>query len=303
LRESKVNNIRNNKNFSLSKLLEISEIAPFVTLTLLILIFTFIDRFFISIPNLRIILFNASFTGIISLGMAMVFITGQFDLSAAGVAGISSMAAAYLMALLGWPVCIVSTLGMMFILIGAVTAITGGYGIYPLPESFNYIGKIKIFGISLIIIIFIIMAITFDFILRKTTFGRKVYTTGANVEVARLMGINTDLIKFIAYIVLSFLASLSGLLYMSTIRSGTPEIATDWILLIIAGVVIGGVSTFGGRGRILGVVMGILVVGVMRSGLTMIGARSEWQNVSIGIILILSTIFDYFRGRSNLSDE
>ena len=332
LRKNEVKNTGNNYKSSLllSRFLGVVNIGPLVALTLWVLIFTLINPFFISISNVKIILLNASFTGIISFGMAMVFITGQFDLSAAGVATLTAITAAYFMVLLSWPVWIsilmaflmaimvglvngflivklkitplVATLGMMFILIGAVKSITEGYGIYPLPEVFNNIGKAKIFGISWIIIIFIIIAILFDFILRKTTFGRKVYATGADVRVARLMGINTNLIKMLAYVVVSLFAALSGILYMSYIRSGTTEIAGDWILLIIAGVVIGGVSVFGGQGNIIGVTMGALVVWTMRSGLTMIGARSEFQLLAIGGILIISTVFDYFKRRSRSSD-
>ena len=318
------------KRSIVSRFLEVFEISPLIVLILLSLIFTLADRFFISTANFRVILSSASFTGIISIGMALVFITGQFDLSAGGVAGFCAMVAAVFMTILSLPVWLsllaafliavliglingfltvklkipplVATLGMMFILKGGTMALTGGYSIYPLPESFNNLGRAKFFGLPWGVAIFIVLIFILDFILRKTTFGRKVYATGANILVAKLMGINTDLVKIITYVTVSILAALSGILFMLNIRTGSPEIAGTWILLIVAGVVIGGVSTFGGYGTILGTVIGSLVVWFIRSGLTMIGARAEWQTASIGIILILSTIFDSIRRRSKLSD-
>lgn len=314
------------------KIIKIPEFSGLMALVLLFLIFTFVNRFFISWSNINIILTSASYSGIIVIGMCLVMISGQFDLSAGGVTGFSAIMSAIFMVNLSLPVwlsiiialiismilglinglltvklkipAIVSTLAMMFILLGAVTVVTqGGRSIFPLPESINNFSRIKLLGaLPWSFFIFVILAVIFDFMLRKTVLGRKIYAVGANVNVAKTMGINTDLMRISMYVLLSFLCGLSGILFMISIRTGSPNIGDGWILMIVAATVIGGTSIFGGRGTIWGAILGNFVVWVMRSGLTMIGSRAEWQNVLIGIILISVPIYDYIKQKLKLSD-
>jgi len=329
---SRENNV-NEKIYRKSKgwqFLKIPEFSALISLIILMVIFTLINQFFISMSNINIILTSTSFSGIIAIGMALVFISGQFDLSAGAVTGFVSVIAAVFMAKLNLPVWlslslallialliglingimtvklkippIVGTLGMMFMLMGGNLILTKGYTIFPLPESFNNLGRTGPLGLSWSFVIFVVLVCIFDFVLRKTILGRRIYTVGANVNVARIMGINSDSIKIFVYMLVSFLAGLSGILFMAKIRTGSPEIGEGWILLIVAATVIGGVSIYGGYGTILGVVLGSLIIWVMRSGLAMIGSRAEWQNVTIGIILILATIYDFFKQRLKLSD-
>ncbi|MCL5072957.1 MAG: ABC transporter permease, partial [Actinobacteria bacterium] len=128
-------------------------------------------------------------------------------------------------------------------------------------------------------IIFIILVIIFDFFLRKTIFGRKIYSTGANVLVARINGINTDMVKISTHILVSFLAGLSGILFMFDVASGDPRIGNGWELPVIAGVIIGGVSLLGGSGTIWGVFIGIMLTRVIYSGLLATGITLDLQTV------------------------
>ena len=133
--------------------------------------------------------------------------------------------------------------------------------------------------------------------LRRTVLGRNMYATGGNPEVARLVGINTDLYKIGAFILVGVLAAIAGMFVMADLASGTTSIGSGWELTVIAGVVVGGVSLFGGAGTMAGGLIGVLLLQVVQSGLVVIGVNSNWQQIAVGVIMVLAVGLDILRRR------
>jgi len=130
--------------------------------------------------------------------------------------------------------------------------------------------------------------------------GRKVYATGGNKEVARIAGINTPWVQISCYILTGGLAGLAGMLLMSQLNVGQPEIGVGWELDVIAAVVIGGTSLFGGAGTVTGTFLGLLIMQVVRSGLVVTGVNTHWQTVAVGVIMVTAVWVDLLRRKSKI---
>jgi ribose transport system permease protein len=215
----------------------------------------------------------------------------------------------------------IATLGMLYIARGLDYLLCSGYPVYPIPEALAAFGKAEPMGALLTILgapealkawwpfailaklswAFVILAaavIVGDFCLRKTVFGRKVMATGGNAEVARIAGISTDAVKINCYVLTGMLAALAGMLLMAQLNVGQPEIGTGWELEVIASVVIGGVSLFGGVGTVLGTFLGLIIMQMVRSGLVVSGVNPHWQTVAVGVIMITAVGVDLLRRRA-----
>ena len=304
----------------------IGEVGVIAALLLLVAFFYFVQPAFLSERNIRAILNVVSFVGIIAIGQTILMVAGEFDLSVGSVAGVSAVTAAQLMTALAWPVplailggvgvgafiglingiivvkfripAFIQTLGMLFIGQGLIQLVTGGYPVYPLPKEVSDFGMSSFaFGLGWSFAFFIVAAVVADFVLRRTVLGRNLYATGGNPEVARLVGINTTVYKICSFITVGALAAVAGMFVMADLQSGTTSIGSGWELIVIAGVVVGGVSLFGGAGTIAGGVVGILMLKVVQSGLVVIGVNSNWQQIAVGVIMVLAVGLDILRRR------
>ena len=307
-------------------IIAIGEVGVIAALLLLVAFFYFVQPAFLSERNVRAILNVVSFVGIIAIGQTMLLVAGEFDLSVGSVAGLSAVVAAKLMTAAAWPVWIsiiagvgvggliglvngfvvvklhipafIQTLGMLFIGQGLIQLVTNGYPVYPLPATITDIGTATFaFGLGWSFVFFIVAAILADFVLRRTVLGRNMYATGGNPEVARLVGINTTLYKIGAFVTVGALAAVAGMFVMADLGSGGTSIGSGWELTVIAGVVVGGVSLFGGAGTVAGGVVGILMLKVVQSGLVVIGVNSNWQQIAVGVIMVLAVGLDILRRR------
>jgi len=305
-------------------LVAVGEVGVLAALLILIIFFSAIEPAFISGRNVSAILRFVSFIGIIAIGQTILLVAGEFDLSVGSVAGLSAVVSAKLMTALAWPVPIallggllmgatiglvngtvvvklripafIQTLGMLFIGQGLIQVVTNGTPVYPLPAIISQIGAAQIvFGLGWSFILFIVSALGADFILRRTVFGRNLYATGGNPEVARLVGINTQLYKMGAFIAVGAMAGIAGMFVMADLASGTTSIGSGWELVVIAGVVVGGVSLFGGAGTVAGGMLGVLLLQVVTSGLVVIGIDSNWQQIAVGVIMVMAVGLDIAR--------
>jgi ribose transport system permease protein len=127
------------------------------------------------------------------------------------------------------------------------------------------------------------------------------YATGGNAEVARIAGINTQRVQISCYVLSGGMAALAGMLLMSQLNVGQPEIGVGWELDVIASVVIGGVSLFGGVGTVAGTFLGLLLMQVVRSGLVVTGVSTHWQTVAVGVIMVTAVGVDLLRRRTKIS--
>lgn len=304
----------------------IGEVGVIAALLLIVAFFYAMEPAFLSMRNLRAILNVVSFVGIIAVGQTILLISGEFDLSVGSVAGLSAVVAGKLMMALALPVplaifggvgvgasigllnglivvrfripAFIQTLGMLFIGQGLIQVVTNGYPVYPLPPEVSTFGMANLgFGLGWSFAFFILAALTADLVLRRTVLGRNLYATGGNKEVARLVGINTNTYKIGAFITVGALAGSAGMFVMADLASATTSIGSGWELVVIAGVVVGGVSLFGGAGTVAGGVIGILLLKVVQSGLVVIGVNSNWQQIAVGVIMVLAVGLDILRRR------
>ncbi len=308
------------------RVLAIPEVGVLIPLLGFILLFYLINPIFLHFDNIAAMLRAMSFIGVIALGQTFLMISGAFDLSVGNVAGMGAVICSALMVREHWPIpaavlatlavgatiglinsfvvlklgvpAFIATLGMYNIARGVSYLISKGYTIYPLPDWVNKFGTAEPLNISWSFIIFIVMAVIFAFILAKTSYGRKLYAVGGNPEVARLAGINPAMIQLSGFVLTGMCAAFAGMLMMARIVIGNPTIGAGWELNVIAGVVIGGVSLFGGAGSIIGAVIGLTIMNVVNNGLVVIKLDPYWQTVAIGLIMITAVAIDILRRRS-----
>ncbi len=310
----------------LTRLIAVGEVGVLLALFIVVCFFFVLEPAFLSARNIRAILQVVSFIGIIAIGQTILLVNGEFDLSVGAVAGLSAVCSAKLMTALALPVPValmgglvvgggvglvngllvvrlkipafIQTLGMLFIGQGLIQVVTNGYPVYPLPQVIGDIGYADIvFGLGWSFVFFVIAALAADFVLRRTVVGRNMYATGGNPEVARLVGIDTARYKIGAFMVTGMLAAIAGMYVMADLASGTTSIGSGWELNVIAGVVVGGVSLFGGAGTMAGGLIGVLLLQVVTSGLVVIGVNANWQQIAVGVIMVLAVGLDILRRR------
>jgi ribose transport system permease protein len=198
----------------------------------------------------------------------------------------------------------VATLAMMFVCRGLAFIICREKPVeIPIEyERFTFLGRgilgkgllgLKWFpGIPLSGIIMLAGIIFFHVLLSGTVFGRQIYAVGGNEEAARLSGINVKKIKFLVYAVTGALCGLSGIIQSATLGSGDPKSGDKWELQVIAAVVVGGTSLFGGKGTIIGTFVGVLLIRVLAVGVNFLGFSRFWQYVVLGSVLLLAVLVD-----------
>ena len=270
--------------------------------------------------NFKALLIGFVSIGFISLGMMMLLISGVFDLSVGSIFGLGMVVVAYFMADLNWPwplavaaslaVCaccgamngflvtrmkinpLIATLGTMGILRGAAVML-GGVGKAGFPESFVALGTEPILGLTAPIWLFLIVVSLFIFMFRYLKFFRKFYFVGGNKDAARLCGINVDRVWFSGFVIMSLLAGFAGILYCARLGASTGQAGEGMELRAIAGVVVGGASIKGGKGTILGGVLGALFMALV---FNIIGLSENisayWQPIVNGAILVFAVYTD-----------
>jgi len=268
---------------------------------------------FDSTGNLLNVLRTISMLGIIAFGMTAVIVAGEIDLSVgsgaalagcivawfAGAysdtigAGLSVFLGAVVAVLVGFLTGLVTgkvrqhfnvptfiaTLAMFTALRGAANLITGGYPLATFPGWFEYFGGGYLLGIPFPVYIFAATFFGMHFLMNNTRFGRAVYAVGGNMEAARLSGIDVWFVKTMTLGLTGVLTAISGILIASQIGSGTGTVATGMELDVIAAVIIGGTSLFGGKGRIWGTLIGVLFLGCVSNGMTLMNVSEYWQYV------------------------
>jgi ribose transport system permease protein len=313
----------------LRRIFAIPEVGVLVPLLLFVGIFYALNPTFLSLNSVTTMLRAMSFVGIIGLGQTLLLISGAFDLSVGSTAGLAAIIFSYAMVKMNLPIPVavlaglgtgvivglansfsvlklgvpafIATLGMLYIAKGITFLISKGYTIYPFPEVLQRFGPAEPLGTSWSFLMFVVLAVIAHFVLSKTTYGRKLYAVGGNPEVARLAGISPAAIQLTGFVITGISAALAGMLLSARIVTGNPTIGLGWELNVIAGVVIGGVSLFGGSGSMLGAVIGLLIMQVVTSGLVVAGVDPYWQTIAVGVIMIAAVAIDILRRRSKIA--
>jgi len=173
---------------------------------------------------------------------------------------------------------------------GISYAVLGDQAYTKYPQSFAFFGQgyIENTTIPFELLLFIVLAVVFGFLLHRTTFGRKVYTIGNNATTARFSGVPVNRIRLIVFSLSGMMSGLAAILLTSRIGSTRPNIASGWELEIITTVVLGGVAISGGKGNILGVIIGIFLIGFLKFGMGLINVPGKVMNIVIGFLLIFA---------------
>jgi ribose transport system permease protein len=315
----------------LRRIFAIPEIGTLIPLIFFIIIFQLVNPIFLSPMNVATMLRSMSFVGIIALGQTYLMVSGEFDLSVGSTAGLCAIVCSHLMANADWGIApavlaglatgalvglansfavlimgvpaFITTLGMLYIARGFNYLISKGYTIYPLPDAIEPFGIAQPLGISWSFFIFIGLAVISDLFLRRSVHGRMRYAVGGNKEVAALAGINVKWIKTIGFVLVGMSSAVAGMLLMARIITGQPTTGQGWELNVIASVVIGGVSLWGGSGSILGAILGLAILTVVNNGLVVIDVDPYWQIVAIGLIMIVAVFIDLLRRRAKIASS
>jgi ribose transport system permease protein len=183
---------------------------------------------------------------------------------------------------------------MLGILRGLCLIITKGtpLSLYELPDNFKFIGVGKIFGIPFVILLFFVIVIICDFLIRRSTLIRKVFYVGSNEKAAMFSGINVDVVKIAVAVICSSLAGLAGIIYMARFTSATPTFGQGLEMTAISAAVIGGASLNGGKGTVLGAVLGITLLQLVTSSMVLLNINPYWQTFIIGLILLTAITID-----------
>ncbi|MGM9967261.1 ribose ABC transporter permease [uncultured Rummeliibacillus sp.] len=299
----------------------VQKLGPLLGLLLIIIIISFMSPSFLTATNIFNVLRQVSISALIAFGMTFVILTGGIDLSVGSTLALTGAISAGLLAggmdpflamliglLLGAVLGAVNgfiiakgkvapfiaTLATMTIYRGLTLVYTDGKPVSGLGDSltFQMFGKGYFLGIPVPVITMLIAFLVLYFILRKTTFGRRVYAIGGNEEASRLSGINVDRITIAVYSLTGMLAALSALILTSRLNSAQPTAGQSYELDAIAAVVLGGTSLTGGRGWIFGTLVGALIIGVLNNGLNLIGVSSFFQQVVKGVVILIAVLID-----------
>jgi len=297
------------------------ETAPLIVVLIgLGLFFTIKSPYFFNYDNFLNILTAASIAGIIAAPATLLMVGAQFDLSVgsgltfcgvvvAHFAGDMSLGPAIVLGVAAGMVLgsvngilvtvvgvnpLITTLGTLAAFVGLARVISDGQTL-PITH-FSTLGTARpFFEIPLPVLIFAAVMVAFWVLMRFTIFGRSMYAIGANPVAARLAGIRVKRFIFAAFFLSGVCVALAALVNISQLSAASPTAGNGLELSVITAVVLGGASLAGGRGTIIGTVLGLLVIGTLNNGLVLLDVSSFWQEVARGVLLILAVSFDQLR--------
>lgn len=310
-----------------------------LALGLMVLVLSLLSDNFLTVDNGWNILRQISVNACLSIGMTLVILSGGIDLSVGAILALSGAVAAGLLkngialsafglaleitpsgailaailvgaalgAFNGFTITrfslppFVATLGMFSIARGLTMLWTGGFPITGLGTSFGTIGTGAFLGMPMPVWITLALAAVFVVVTTRTRFGRHLYAVGGNERAARLTGLNVGRIKLAVYTLAGALAGVAGLIVTSRLDSAQPNAGLGYELDSIAAVVIGGTSLSGGRGTIVGTLLGCLIIGVLNNGLFLLNVSPFWQQVIKGGVILLAVATDRMNARNRES--
>ena len=292
-----------------------------IVLAVLCIALAMLSPFFLSVSNFLNILLASATIGVLAIAATLILSSAGLDLSIGSVMALSGVVGAYFCVVLEWPwfmaiigalgtgtlagfingqiitrsriPAFIVTLGMLGIARGLsfIIAPNGG-AIYGLPGIVVYLGQGRPLGIPTPVIILLLVALAAHYMLAYSRFGRHALAMGDNENAARATGIPVERLRGKLYMISGGLAGLAGLIFMARVNAGDPVAGINYELAAITAAIIGGTSLFGGKGSIMGALVGALIMGVLQNGLNLLGVQSYYQQVAIGVVLILAVWID-----------
>ena len=285
---------------------------------------------FLTVNNMRNLFTNTAILGILSVGMMMVLLTGGIDLSIGATIAFSGMVSAmtvkvypgiptvilvlessFIGAAVGLVIGIlvarfsilpiIASLGMMNVMRGMTYLVSGGAWVsaYQMPDSFKRMATNRFLGINNLIVIAIVVYVLFFYFINYTRTGRRIYAIGSNREASDIIGLPSKQIITLVYILMGFLAGLCGVLWVSKFASAQGDTAAGYEMSVIASCVLGGVSVSGGRGKVAGLVLGVILFGILANALPLINVSPFWQQAIQGFVILAAIIINVVIKRNN----
>jgi len=292
-------------------------------LILLCAAMSFLSPYFLGLHNILNIFLATAVIGILAIGSTFVICMAAIDLSVGSVLAVSAVCGALMVKPLHlpWPLVIavtlgvgalfglangllvsrgripsfIVTLGMLGIARGLAFILAGGRAIYDMPAPIVYIGQGRVFGVPVPVIVFLAVALVGHFVLQHTRFGKHTLVVGDNVTAARVTGLRIGRHVTKVFALSGAIAGLAGLLQMGRLNAADPATGVFFELNAITAAIIGGTNLFGGEGTILGTVIGALIMGVILNGLNLMAVQAFYQQVAIGVVLIVAVWLDRLR--------
>lgn len=300
-----------------------TEISTFIALVVLCVFLTFATDNFLTPSNILSVLHQVSYIAIMAVGMSFLILSGNIDLAITSTLALSAVMMGELYAHLGWPawaailialvvgtacglissmiitklrlMAFIVTLAMMNIYRGTASVFTNGYSAQGMPPFVQWVGQGGVFGFPVPILMMLVVYIGAWFVQKKTSFGLGLYAIGGNANAAKLSGIHIERVRMIAFLIDGFLAAVAGLILAGRMNSTNPAMATGVEMDCIAAAAIGGTSMAGGEGNIWGTLIGALLMGVVRNGLNQLGISAFWQQIALGVVVLLAVTIDSMR--------
>ncbi len=302
------------------------EFGVFVILLAMGIFLSLYTDTFLTSTNIFNILRAFSWIAISAFGQCMVIITAGIDLSVGSVMALAGLTSAMLLVRgVSVPVAVlagllaglivgflnglmitkgrlppfIATLGSLLMARGLCYGVTGGWPVRGLPQAFRNLGQYDIpiasLGVPLPLIFMLIFAVLTSLFLSRTVWGYRIYAVGGNEMATALSGINTDRIKIMVYSLCGFLSAIGGVLMTARLGVAAPTAAQGYELDVIAAVVVGGTSTVGGEGTVLGVLIGAAIMQVLRNGLVLMGVSAYWLQAVQGLVIVVAIMLDQLR--------
>lgn len=303
----------------------VSQLAAAGALIVVFVLLSIVSPVFLTSNNLFNVGVQIAVTAVIAVGMTLVIVTAGIDLSVGSVSALSGVLGAMLMVNFGLPPLLgivggtlvgataglvngflitaaglspfIATLGMLTVARGLVFVVSGGVAVFGAPDSFRLLGQGVIGPIPVPIVALVVVALVGYFVLSRTKLGRYSYAIGSNPEAARLSGIPVNRYLLAVYVISGALAGFGGMIAASRVNSGQPNFGVALELDVIAAVVIGGASLFGGRGTIIGTLIGAFLIALIRNGAVLLDVNLFYQQIIVGVVIWLAVYWDQLRRR------
>src|SRR3954451_22314094 len=285
----------------------------------IVIVFAVLSPNFLTKANLLNVLQQSSINACVALGMTLVIITGGIDLSVGPTAAIAAVAAAVLMAA-GVPIVVaipaallfgiaagvlngvlvaygglqpfIVTLGTLSLYRATALIYTGGNPIFGIPPAFRALFNTSLFGIPNPVVIVAILALVIWVLLNKTPLGEYFLAVGGNEEASHIAGVPVAMTKIASYSISGGLAAVAGLILVGRLGAADPTLGNLWELDAIAAAAVGGASLMGGKGSIVGTLLGAIILGSLRNGLTLLNVQAFYQLLATGLIIIAAMLID-----------
>lgn len=302
-----------------------SYIGLLIGFVLLCILFTILEPAFLSLSNIMNVLRQIAVNAILAYGMTFVMLTGCIDLSMGSIVSLAGMFCSTLIGIHNAPVYPIVTvaigIGGLFGIIngfivgktslwpfivtlstslvarGIAFTISKGSPVRVLNPAFNEIGTKMVGPVGFPVIYMVVLLLVCYILLQKTKFGRHVYAVGGNPEAARFAGINNTKIIMIAYLISGIFAAFVGVFLTARMYTGQPTIGDTLTNDAIAATVVGGTSMAGGKGRIVGTLIGAMLIGVISNGMNLLDLSSYYQDIAKGIIILGAVYLDMLSTR------